>query len=238
MFMCFSTPFVIDSPYGILNGNTGDFIINRPYNQFWHTNTENAKTGFVNSWCHFETGGDLSGFLANYDLFPDKIYHAADDGIFKNNLIEIENELNYFNSEKYYFDDMMALLVNKMIIGLSRQTKIHKMHNNFIIDKRINDMIKLRDNMLENYAEQYTIDALAKEVYISSDYFSALYKQIFKISPMKDLSLKRLSIAKKLLISTDMPIKIIAESCGYTDSNYFSRLFKKNTGFSPLDYRK
>ncbi|MCL1859105.1 MAG: AraC family transcriptional regulator [Oscillospiraceae bacterium] len=233
VIMCFSTPFIIDSPNGLLIGEQGDFIINRPYNHFWHTNTEDAKTGFVNCWCHF-IGDGVRDFFEKYDLFPDILYHTVDDNTFMCDLIDIEKEIY---NKRYYSDDMLELLLKKMIINLSRQNEMYDIKYN-VTDKQVDGMVRLRNSMLENYINQYNVNDLAKELHLSGEYFFVLYKKIFNISPMKDLCLKRMSAAKMLLISTDMPISIIANSCGYSDPNYFSRLFKKITGISPLQYRK
>jgi AraC-like DNA-binding protein len=99
-------------------------------------------------------------------------------------------------------------------------------------------MIELRNRMLANYKQDYSLNDLAKELNISEDYFLTLYKKIFGISPMKDLCLKRIEQAKILLISTDMTVSKISDACGYPDPNYFSRLFKKVTGVSPVQFKQ
>ncbi|MBO5347344.1 MAG: helix-turn-helix domain-containing protein, partial [Lachnospiraceae bacterium] len=49
---------------------------------------------------------------------------------------------------------------------------------------------------------------------------------------------KRLSMAKNLLISSNLPISEISEMIGYDNPLYFSRLFKKHTGMTPTEYKK
>lgn len=48
----------------------------------------------------------------------------------------------------------------------------------------------------------------------------------------------RLNAAKSLLSNSHLSITEIAYSAGFTDSNYFSNVFKANTGISPREYRK
>ena len=48
----------------------------------------------------------------------------------------------------------------------------------------------------------------------------------------------RIERASELLISTDSSVSYISAVCGYTDEFYFSRIFKKKTGYSPLMYRR
>ena len=49
---------------------------------------------------------------------------------------------------------------------------------------------------------------------------------------------KRISIAKALLLENKLTIKEIAETSGFQDQNYFSRIFKKTVSMSPLSFRK
>ena len=47
-----------------------------------------------------------------------------------------------------------------------------------------------------------------------------------------------MNTAKELLSETDMPVAAVGEKCGYTDSNYFSRIFRKSTGMTPTEFRR
>ena len=47
----------------------------------------------------------------------------------------------------------------------------------------------------------------------------------------------RISHAKRLLKTTDMKIYEVAQECGYSNSNYFTKVFKEVTGISPAEYR-
>ena len=47
-----------------------------------------------------------------------------------------------------------------------------------------------------------------------------------------------MELAKEMLKSTDIPIGLIAQKTGYTNFSYFSQVFKRYTGLSPLEYRR
>lgn len=49
---------------------------------------------------------------------------------------------------------------------------------------------------------------------------------------------KRIDIAKDLLEHTNLPVHVISEKVGYENYSYFTKLFKKVTNFTPMDYRK
>ena len=58
------------------------------------------------------------------------------------------------------------------------------------------------------------------------------------VPPLKYLTSIRIARAKELLTGTDIPISEIGELVGYDNPLYFSKIFKKNTGLSPREYRR
>ena len=65
-----------------------------------------------------------------------------------------------------------------------------------------------------------------------------MFKEEKNISIKQYLTEKRISRAKQMLETENIPINVIASSVGIYDSLYFSRLFKKYTGFSPKIYAR
>ena len=72
---------------------------------------------------------------------------------------------------------------------------------------------------------------------VSVTYFQKIYRRTFGVTCMQDIQKSKLDYAKKLLIHTNDTLQIIAERCGY-DYSHFMRLFKKETGITPTEYRK
>ena len=58
------------------------------------------------------------------------------------------------------------------------------------------------------------------------------------VTPMNYIISKRMDNARKLLINTDKKIKDISNEVGYKDIYYFTKVFKKEIGVSPSEYRK
>ena len=90
----------------------------------------------------------------------------------------------------------------------------------------------------EHYRENLTLDLVSKNVYISSYYLSHLFKEELDITFVEYLTKIRIEMAKKRLKNQDLSIMDIASEVGYDDSSYFSKVFKRNTGLSPSQYRK
>lgn len=89
----------------------------------------------------------------------------------------------------------------------------------------------------ENYFEELTLSGLAKKYAVESSYFSRLFKQETGENLMLYIAGKRMEKAKELMRREDINIAEVAFMVGYDDYTYFSKVFKKNTGVSPREYR-
>lgn len=90
----------------------------------------------------------------------------------------------------------------------------------------------------ENFSSPINIGDYAKSQHMSTCWFIRSFKQYIGMPPMQYLTSIRIAKAKGLLESTDYNVTEIASIVGYDNPLYFSRIFKKLTGQSPLGYRK
>ena len=88
-----------------------------------------------------------------------------------------------------------------------------------------------------NYNKQLTLEELSKKAGYSKSRFSHLFLEIVGMSPIKYQNDIRLKNSCELLHSTNLTITEIAQSCGFSDPLYFSRIFKKKYKTSPTQYR-
>lgn len=79
---------------------------------------------------------------------------------------------------------------------------------------------------------------IAKAVFLNQEYLSRLFKTETGRTLSNYIAWEKIEQAKEMLRSTDIPIGIIAQKTGYTNFSYFSQVFKRSTGLSPLEYRK
>lgn len=89
-----------------------------------------------------------------------------------------------------------------------------------------------------NIFKNVTLDNVADKSFISSCYLSRLFKKEFGIGFSEYLSKRKIAMAKLLLRFSDLQVNTIALELAYSDANYFCRLFKKETCFSPSEYRR
>ena len=96
----------------------------------------------------------------------------------------------------------------------------------------------IREYIDEHFASPLTRESVAQAFYISPNYLSHLFQKTGATGFNEYLTHTRLEQARRLLKGYDMKIKEVAHACGFTDSNYFCRLFRKNTERSPSEYRR
>ena len=100
---------------------------------------------------------------------------------------------------------------------------------------------QVRDNIgrfiREHYTSELSMQDVAKAMNYSDAYFCKLFKQCFKVNFSAYLNEFRVEKAKELLSTTRLSVREVSTACGYTDSNYFARVFKRITGQTPSEYR-
>lgn len=90
----------------------------------------------------------------------------------------------------------------------------------------------------EHYQEELSLQQLSEYAHLSKNYFANLFKKEVGESFVEYVTRIRMDKAKLLLESTELKISQIGPMVGITDSKYFSKVFKKITGISPLEYRE
>ena len=83
-----------------------------------------------------------------------------------------------------------------------------------------------------------TVTYLASQLNLSSRYLSDLLKQETGKTALEHIHIFLIDEAKNLLMSTDNTIAETAYQLGFENPPYFSRLFKKETGITPIEYKE
>ena len=90
----------------------------------------------------------------------------------------------------------------------------------------------------EHLAEDVSLSVLAEEFHLNPQYISQLFKSEIGVGFLAYLTGIRMERAKKLLLTTDLPVAEVAEQCGYGDYRVFTKVFKKNENVTPSQYRR
>jgi YesN/AraC family two-component response regulator len=138
---------------------------------------------------------------------------------------KLETEINLIDNPtglKIYFENILKDLVEDLRDNES--------------DEKVEVIETVKEYIKENYQEDISLEEVAEYISFSKYYLSKLFKEVEGIN-YKDYLIKiRMENAKKLL-KNGSKIKVVAAKVGYSDRNYFSRAFKKYTGFSPGKFK-
>ena len=104
--------------------------------------------------------------------------------------------------------------------------------------ERSGNIIKTAKDYIDaHFDKDISLDDVSKVVNISPYYFSKIFKEESGLNFIEYLTNIRIEKAKNLLENSNLSVKEICISCGYSDPNYFSRSFKKNVGITPTEYK-
>lgn len=131
-----------------------------------------------------------------------------------------------------YNPDELREIIRKYIEKITERVLIsHQEKVNSIIDKA-------NDYLYKNYSREITLDEISRVVNLSPYYFSRFYKEQSGVNFIDRLIAIRIEKAKEYFENTDYSIKEVAGLVGYPDPNYFSKLFKKMTGYTATEYKE
>lgn len=127
---------------------------------------------------------------------------------------------------------LMGYLIRNYSIGSMDERE-------FIIHtKKLENFNHIIDYIDKNFADPLTTRDMAAWAHMSEYYFCHLFKQSMGVSFISYLNAVRVRKASDLLANSRLSITEVAEKTGFSDVNYFSRVFKQNIGISPRYYRE
>ena len=132
----------------------------------------------------------------------------------------------------------IRLLINELLLlVLEVLDSKHMVFNEALTDS--SRSVKLFLNELEkNLSEAWTIERMAESAGVGLTRFTYHCRQLTNTTPMRYLAMKRLELAKTLLLEKPgLSVAEVAYSCGFATSQYFSTVFKKQEKCTPMEYR-
>ena len=183
-------------------------------------------------WVHF-TGSNVKNILRRYDIPLDTpVFYSGASAIYAYLFKEMINELQTCRTG---YEELLAMYLRQILILVQRTRQEHRTSINTHIQE---EMEYARRYFIEHYNEQISIEDYAQSRNMSVSWFQRSFKQIVNYSPMQYILTIRMNNAASLLESTDYSMAEISAIVGYDNPLYFSRLFKKQKGVSPSEYRK
>lgn len=153
---------------------------------------------------------------------------------------EFYSQISRYDAESENVDSSIvhALIISLFVYLKTIVTKQMRPSNTFQHAQLPQELIRAIKYIDENVDKDLSASTLAEMLFLSTGYFCKLFKKHLQV-PLSDYVLNlRISKAKKLLSDTALDMETISEQTGFSSANYFSLIFKKKTGVSPLNFRK
>lgn len=185
----------------------------------------------VSHYVHF-SGVGCESILKRLGLYEVKIFTMGRSASFEECSEKLARE---FAMQRVLCKDFCAAYLYELLNIVARKRALRQDSINARSESRIN---KACSKIFESISSPPSAAELAAEFHISESRFLHLFREVTGLSMTEFIATIRISRAKSLLADTDLAVGEIAESVGYEDQNYFSRLFRKLEGCSPRAYRE
>ena len=184
------------------------------------------------SWCHF-----YAPFMpAIYEKYKERgglpVFHPEKPDAFQ----KIFVQLYELAASSDYIRDMRINESLSALLTLLMQESWNPDH--VAVSKKRMELAAVKAYMDEHYTQKLTLDDLEAQFFINKYYLLKIFKETYGMTISSYLISKRITRAKQLLRFTQMTIDEVGCAVGMDGAGYFSRMFKKEEGISPKEYRK
>ncbi len=210
-------------PEGIQTVTAGTILIFPP--RYAYCYAYRGKEPLRYLWAHF-TGSYVPRFLEECGLWPLPFCRKAGDS--RPVAEQFGRMLSIGDSKAPHLRQEMACALEQLILTAARSVTVSQ---KTALERSLH-------RMHTAYQEELRIPELAAMENLSHSRYIVLFREQMGTSPTAYLIGLRMEHACYLLLNTDMSVKQIGVCVGYSDPKFFSKLFKKHVGVSPLQYRK
>ncbi|HOJ12141.1 MAG TPA: AraC family transcriptional regulator [Clostridiales bacterium] len=157
---------------------------------------------------------------------------------------EVENilteVLSEYNEKKPGYLLVIKSLLLKLLVMVGREftRDLENSESRTAFDRHRDSIFGAIKYIDEHFAEDLNVEEVAKKFMLSQSYFSYLFKSITSKTFTEYVNDIRISKAMELLKDSDKRVLEICYEVGFNNVNHFNRLFRQQTGISPLAYRK
>jgi AraC-like DNA-binding protein len=219
---------IIETRTGKHHVLTGDMLCIRP--QTWHYYRPDSKTGWDETWFKFE--GPLALRLLKHPSFnlDSPILRI---GLDREVIRQFDEMVFLAREETTGFELLLASkaieILSSLIVGGRRKE---------IEEHPLQAVVREAKERLLDEGGHLSLEELASSLGVSYSTFRRAFKEQTQISPHQFQLQSRIYQSCRLLTETVQPIKEIADHEGFENVSHFSQMFKRKTGWSPLDYRR
>ena len=183
-------------------------------------------------WVHF-TGGQVRSILKRHEVpLDNNVFYAGNSPTYVFLFKEMITELQ---TCRVGYESLLSMYLEQIFVLIQRS----RLDKTPVVSSHLQEEMGIaRRYFQEHYNEDINIEEYALSRNMSVSYFLKKFKEVTTKSPMQYILAIRINNAVSLLESTDYNVTEISTIIGYDNPLYFSRIFKKQKGVSPSDYRK
>jgi AraC-like DNA-binding protein len=162
-------------------------------------------------------------------------YHFSNDAEIAETINKIIRNCSSADKAKNIYTD---LSLKELLIRLVQSQYLKRVEMDKNDKSNFSRQHFLLDYIHGHLTEKLGVDALSRKAYMSRNEFFKWFRQQFGISPLEYINRERIKLAKELLGTRTTTVTETAYQCGFTDVNYFVRLFKKSEGITPGTFKE
>lgn len=129
------------------------------------------------------------------------------------------------------------LNLKELLIRLLQSQHLQQISQEIETDSNHSRLHYVLNYINAHLTEKIAVDSLSRKAYLSRNMFFKWFKEQFGITPLEYINQERVKLDKQLLADKKSSVSSVALQCGFTDVNYFVRVFRKAEGISPGVYR-
>lgn len=209
--------------------NAGNMVIYRPREEqrYYYYGIDQTEV----YWVHF-TGNNVKNILRKYGILDDAhVIHTGTSLEYKRLFLAMIQELKLCKED---YEELLVNYLQQLLIMMHRAINSKPRGKNPLLMSEMDSAVRY---FHENYNTSISIEEYATEHHMSVSWFIRNFKEYTNSTPAQYLLSLRISNAQSLLESTSYNISEIADIVGYDNPLYFSRLFRKQCGMSPSEFR-
>ncbi len=229
---CFRTPATVRTKRGLLRAESGACFIKSPDFAQQIFTPKRGGRNVVSDWLHILPSAEFESTLSQLEIPVNVIIRGNREDLLERDIKRILDEKK---KKLPHYEKAIHIQVEALLIKLARAAKQARM--TAYERKYETELVALRNQIYSNLEKDWCLKEMAQRLNVSQSRFSIMYKAYFQVSPIKDLNKMRIEKAKVLLLTSDRKLEEIAQTLGFKNEYYFSKVFKKTEGIPPGKYR-